>query len=469
MNATLVAELCDDEFEEHVLAYTPEQAGLYVHGINLNLPEFATYPGHLVDKFADEWGMKKVLYVMKDDIDQVKEFLDKVAETGNYDGRDTEGFVIRCQARDFEDGPYVDWFFKYKFEEPYLMYRQWRECTKALIAGKPPKYRKHEAVTKEYLDFARRQLVQNPCLAKSYNLNHGIIKMRDDFLAFRGTTGAEIIRQELKKGPVESKKADRNIVLVPIATIGCGKTTLALALVRLFGWGHFQNDNVKAKKGRPQIFADTISSLLITTPVTIADRNNHQKRERDQLITDVSKTVPDARFVALHYVHDRANYDGIRNATRKRVLDRGDNHQTIQAASKGSSEIIEIMEGFMHRFQPVDPSEPPDEFFDLIINLDPTVESRENLEVIVGQMFETYPALFQGKDMPTDVDMDAAIEWAMGDYKPDFKMDLSRNVGGGSNKARENMQRTEGQNVRKTSQQESKPKKAPRMEYFSVR
>jgi tRNA ligase len=472
MNATLVAELCDDDFEEHVLAYTPDQAGLYVHGINLNLPEFATYPGHLVDKFADEWGMKKVEYVMEDDINEVKKFLDKVAETGNYNGRDTEGFVIRCQAREGEDGPFVDWFFKYKFEEPYLMYRQWRECTRSLIAGKPPRYKKHEAITKEYLDFARRMFTQNPGLAKSYNANHGIIKLRDDFLAFRGTTGAEIIRQELEKGPVESKKATRNIVLVPVATIGCGKTTLALALVKLFGWGHYQNDNVKAKKGRGQIFADTISSLLVTNPVVIADRNNHQKRERDQIITDISKTVPDARFVALHYVHERSHYDSIRNATRKRVLDRGDNHQTIQAGTKGSGEIIEIMEGFMHRFQPVDPSDAPDDYFDLVINLDPTVESRENLEVIIGKMFETYPSLFEGKDMPTDVDMDEAIHWAMNDYQPDFKMDLSRNGGKqnlNNNQIRQNMQRNENSNGRKHTQQEAKPKKAPRMEYFSVR
>ncbi|KAJ4372873.1 tRNA ligase [Neocucurbitaria cava] len=476
MNATLVAELCDDDFEEHVLAYTPEQAGLYVHGLNLNLPEFATYPGHLVDKFADEWGMKKVMYVMEDDITKVKDFLDKVAETGNYDGRDTEGFVIRCQARECEGAPYVDWFFKYKFEEPYLMYRQWRECTKALIGGKPPRYKKHEAITKEYLDFARKKFVQNPGLAKAYNLNHGIIKLRDEFLQYRGTTGADIIRQELENGPVESKKADRNIVLVPIATIGCGKTTLGLALVKLFGWGHFQNDNVPGKKNRGQIFADTISSLLVTNPVVIADRNNHQKRERDQIITDISRTVPDARFVALHYVHDRSNYDNIRAATQKRVLDRGDNHQTIQAGSKGSGEIIQIMEGFMHRFQPVDPSEAPDDLFDLVINLDPTVDSRENLETIIGRMFETYPALFEGKEMPTDTDMDAAIEWAMTDYKPDFKMDLSK--GGSGNKSMQtmnhnqnlrNMQRNEGQNGRKQSQQEAKPKKAPRMEYFSVR
>ncbi|KAI4679510.1 hypothetical protein J4E81_010457 [Alternaria sp. BMP 2799] len=465
MNATLVAELCDDDFEEHVLAYTPEQAGLYVHGINLNLPEFATYPGHLVDKFAEEWGMRKVTYVMENDVKEVKKFLDKVAETGNYEGRDTEGFVIRCQARETEGAPYMDWFFKYKFEEPYLMYRQWRECTRALIAGKPPRYKKHEAITKEYLDFARRQFAQNQGLAKQYNANHGIIKMRDDFLKFRGTTGADIIRQEQLNGPVESKKADRDIVLVPIATIGCGKTTLALALVKLFGWGHFQNDNVKAKKGRGQIFADTISSMLVTNPVVIADRNNHQKRERDQIINDISKTVPDARFVALHYVHDRSNYDRIRQATQKRVLDRGDNHQTIQAGSKGRGEIVEIMEGFMHRFQPVDPSDKPDDLFDLVIDLDPTVDSRENLETIIAKMFETYPALFAGKEMPTDPDMDAAIQWAMNDYTPDFKMDLSQ---GNKNNQRGNQN---GQRAAHNQQNQPapKPKKAPRMEYFSVR
>jgi tRNA ligase len=177
----------------------------------------------------------------------------------------------------------------------------------------------------------------------------------------------------------------------------------------------------------------------------------------------------------LHYVHDRSNYDNIRDATRKRVLDRGDNHQTIQAGSKGPGEIIEIMEGFMHRFQPVDPSESPDEHFDLVINLDPTVDSRENLEVIIGRMFETYPALFEGQEMPTDTDMDAAIQWAMNDYTPDFKMDLSRGGGGNKgaqnfndNQIRQNLMRHDNNDSRKQSQPAAKPKKAPKMEYFSV-
>jgi tRNA ligase len=83
-------------------------------------------------------------------------------------------------------------------------------------------------------------------------------------------------------------------------------------------------------------------------------------------------------------------------------------------------------------------------------------------------MFETYPALFAGKDMPTDPDMDAAIQWAMNDYTPDFKMDLSNNKNDkrGNNQNQQNSQQRGANNQQA---QPAKPKKAPRMEYFSVR
>jgi tRNA ligase len=424
MNATAVAELCDDSFEEHVLAYSPENAGLYLHGINLNLPEFVTYPGHLVDKFADEWGFKKTMYVMMDDIMEVKRFLEGVAETGSYDGRDTEGFVIRCQARDGENLPWHDWFFKYKFEEPYLMYRQWRECTKAIIAGKPPKYKKHKKITDEYLQFARRKFAQNPKLTSEYQHNHGIISLRDAFLKERGLKGSDIIRQELEGGELGAGPVTNNVVLVPVATIGCGKTTVALALVKLFDWGHFQNDNIQGHQRRPQRFAAEICNSLNVYPVTIADRNNHQKRERQQIIDDVRRVVPAARFVALNYQHDRADYDRIRTVTRERVLNRGDNHQTIQAGSKGQDEIIGIMEGFLHRFQPIDESGAPDDAFDLVINLDVMTSSRENLETVISKMHTEYPSLFG--EMPSAQELDEAIEWALNEYRPDLKHDLSR-------------------------------------------
>lgn len=450
MNATAVAELCDDEFEEHVLAYNPETAGLYLHGINLNLPEFATYPGHLVDRFAADWGFKKTMYVVENDIGTVKSFLDKIAETGSYDGRETEGFVIRCQARENPESPWEDWFFKYKFEEPYLMYRQWRECTKAIIANKPPKFKKHTKITEEYLHFARKKLIENPALGQAYNQNHGIIKLRDDFLAARGLKGSDIIRQEMEGGEVSGDQVKDNVVLVPVATIGCGKTTLSLALCKLFGWGHIQNDNI-TKKPKPINFARGVCDGLTEYPVMVADRNNHQRRERKQIMDDVSRIVPDAKFVALHYVHDRGNYDQIRAAMRNRVLSRGDNHQTIHAGSKGQDEIVSIMEGFMHRFEPVNTERDPDDNFDHVIDLDVTSSSRENLETVVAYLNSTYPKLFGA--MPTAEDLDRAIEEALSDYKPDIKHEI-----GGSKRAVKQQQK----------QAEQRAQKPAKLEYFGV-
>ncbi|KAF2223145.1 RNA ligase-domain-containing protein [Elsinoe ampelina] len=457
-NITAVAELCDDEFEEHVLAYTPDQAGLYLHGVNLNLPEFATYPAHLVDKFAEDWGFKKTMHLIKDDIATVKSFLDDIADTGAYAGRDTEGFVIRCQARETPDSPWHDWFFKYKFEEPYLMYRQWRECTKAIISGKEPRINKHKEITQEYLRFAKEQLAKDPKLGRRYNQNHGIIELRDKFLKHIGVRGADLIKNEKEQEEQHKGEATRNVVLVPIATIGCGKTTVATALAKLFSWGHLQNDNIQGK-GRPARFAEGIREGLINYPVMIADRNNHQKRERKQLINDVGKTVHEAKFVALHYVHDRADYDYIRQKMRDRVFGRGDKHQTIHAGTKGPSEIIEIMEGFMYRFEPLDPTGDPDDMFDHVIDLDVAADSRQNLETVITSLSEHYPNLIP--TLPSSADMDYAISYAVNDYAPEIKHSV--NGSQYSNKAQKQAAKPQRQETYQQPKQ-----KPPKVEYFGV-
>ncbi|RVX71771.1 hypothetical protein B0A52_03955 [Exophiala mesophila] len=425
MNATAVGELCDDDFEEHVLEYPPDMAGLYLHGINFNLPEFATLSGPEVHEFADTWGFKKAQYVMIQTLDEVQSFLHKCAETGSWDGRDTEGFVVRCKLRGKNSQPAVDWFFKYKFEEPYLMYRQWREVTKAVIAGKPPKFKKHKQITEQYLLYARRQLAKDSTIGKLYNQNHGIIKMRDGFLAEIGQRGSDIIAREKEEEEGDGGDSPSNIVLVPIATIGCGKTTVASALVKLFGFGHIQNDNIEGQKGRPQRFADGITSSMADHKVVIADRNNHQRREREQIIRDVSRVIPQARFVALHYVHEPKNrmLQQIREVTRRRVLDRGDNHQTIRAGSKSQEEIIGIMEGFLHRFQGCDKNSAPDSEFDLVIDLDVAASSLDNLEHVITQLYNTYPGLLP-EDMPSHEDMQNAISFAL-DHEVATKHDLS--------------------------------------------
>lgn len=428
-NATAVAELCDDSFEEHILPYGQDRAGLFLHGINLNLPEFTTYPSQLVQEFAERWGFRKTDYLLKDDVGTVKNFLEKAAETGAWEGKDVEGFVIRCQARDGAAAPWHDWFFKYKFEEPYLMYRQWREVTKAIISGKPPRYKKHKILTDQYIQYARRQLAQNPSLGKSFVQNHGIIAMRNGFLKEKGLKGAGEARKAAEEGDETIEEVTKDIVLVPVATLGCGKTTVALALRKLFGWRHIQNDDFEmGKKDKPKRFAFAVHQALSQSPVVFADRNNHQKRERKQLIEDIVRLLPRAHFVALHYLHERPGvkrqdyHDRIRNVTRHRVLTRGDNHQTIQSSSKTEGQIISIMDGFMQRFEPVHGNGIPDEWFDAIIDLDVTVSSKENLKTVVTRLRELYPKLIP--TMPTEEEMDQALNAALHDYHANGKNNI---------------------------------------------
>ncbi|KAJ5893874.1 tRNA ligase [Penicillium taxi] len=424
MNATAVGELCDDSFEEHVLAYSPAAAGIYLHGLNYNVPKFATMSGEKVQQFADEWGFKKCKYETFTDIDTVSKFLEECSRTGTWDGRETEGFVVRCQLN--ENGTYNDWFFKYKFEEPYLMYRQWRECTKAIIAGRTPKIKKQVPITEMYLDFARKKFAQDPQLAESYMHGHGIISLRTEFLEERGLRGWDITAMKAEKqGPVTE-----GLVLAPIATLGCGKTTVAMALTSLFKWGHFQNDNLPQQKNKPKKFAAQISQALGEHKVVIADRNNHQRRERAQLMHDILQTIRNAKFVALNYVHEFRDIPNIKAVTRKRVLDRGDNHQSIRASSKANGETIKIMDGFLQRFESVDTSRDPDDGFDLVINLDVCASSLQNLETTIVALHNAYPSIVPS--IPSHEEMELAINQSI---SHEVKVDLSSSYHSNKTKA----------------------------------
>ncbi|PSR80013.1 tRNA ligase [Coniella lustricola] len=459
-NVTAVAELCDDDFEEHVLAYGPDKAGLYLHGMNVNVPEFVTYPSSLVHQFADDWGFRKVGVLSMDTIGQVKTFLDQCAETGAYEGRDVEGFVIRCKrSHDLDKVAPYDWFFKYKFEEPYLMYRQWRECTKAVIAQKPPRIRKHHQITKEYLTFATKRLAADPKLGQLYVQNHGIIALRDEFLAYKHMDGVAAAKWEELHGGPDGAMVDRNVVLVPIATIGCGKTTVAVALSKLFGFGHVQNDNITGQK-RPPRFTAAVLEQLETYPAVVADRNNAERRERRQIITDLKMQNGEVQIVALNFVHD--DLSKIRQVTMDRVFSRGDNHQTIQAATD-PAKVKGIMENFLHRFEPLDASKNPDDGFHAVIHLDPAAGSRKNLETVVTELHKQYPSLIE--TMPSAEEMDRAVEDALNEYKPD----LRHKIGGGGSGSGGN---GNGKNKNKDQQNNHAPaakttKKKP-LEYMSI-
>ncbi|KAM3537984.1 hypothetical protein ARSEF1564_009088 [Beauveria bassiana] len=445
-NVTAVAELCDDAFEEHILAYGPEDAGLYLHGLNVNVPEFITYPSTAVQQFAEDWGFRKTNYIVFEDVNKVKDFLEEAAITGAHDGRDVEGFVIRCRMSGSPDNiPFQDWFFKFKFEEPYLMYRQWRECTKALIMGKPPKFKKHVAITEEYLLYAKKRLATNPGLAKLYNQNHGIIALRNEFLDYKNIKGSDAANMD-QSDAIVMAEITKDVVLVPIATIGCGKTTLALALKELFGWGHIQNDNISGK-GRPPRFTKAVLAQLEEHPVVFADRNNAQRHERKQIIFDTKTQHESVKLVCLNFRHDQESLEELRQVTRDRVIQRGDNHQTIHAASD-QDKFLGVMDGFLGRFETCSPFTRPDDGFDAFIDLDPIAGSRKNLSTVVTRLHEIFPNIV--KELPKAEELDKALESALG-FKPDFRHDIPDRKG--------------RQPAKQQQKKENKPKE---LEYMSI-
>lgn len=458
LNATAVGELCDDTFEEHVLAYPPERAGIYLHGLNLNVDKFTTYPSAAVEKFAKMFGFLPTPYVVRQTAAELRTFLETCAETGTWNGMEVEGFVVRTKAQLDKEHPdvYSDYFFKYKFEEPYLMYRQWREVTRAYLTGKPRSdivIKKHPYYTNKYLDFVIPLLSRDEDLANSYRESHGIIKVRQMFLDKVGISGTAMVAKEEEEQPAE-KDLEPKYILVPVSTIGCGKTTVAVALQALFPeWGHVQNDDI-VKRPKPINFARLCMEAVryYRTNVVIADRNNSERRERAQVFSDMNRFVNTGTRNVYICLSFRSNF-GIGgetaeawDLTTQRVFGRGDNHQSISAATDDRAKVTAIMKNFVTRFQPVDPQREPDSQFDCIIDLTTQGKnsSRTNLETIVRTLHKKYPEIVP--QMPTKDQLDAAFEKALA-YVPE-----KRGIFG-----------TSGSNDKATAAK----KKSPR--YFAIR
>lgn len=182
-NWTAVAELCDDSFEEHVLPYSAEKTGLHLHGINESTKLFKTMPPSIVDAFAEEWGFIVTASTVLNTIPEVKAFTEEVSKTGQWQGEALEGFVVRTTVSEPPTGgkskdntgpgasPYAagsSFFFKVKFDEPYMMYRDWREVTKVLLStkgplseAKIPKSKMKRAETNAYVAWVKGEIVQD--------------------------------------------------------------------------------------------------------------------------------------------------------------------------------------------------------------------------------------------------------------------------------------------------------------------
>lgn len=434
-NITLAMELCDDTFEEHILSYSGREAGLYLHGINFNTIDFKTYPITEVEKFAEIWGFKVVKSLTIDSFDQLMKFLKDVEALGTWNGREIEGFVVRCG--NITNDKSSDYFFKFKFEQPYLLYRNFREVTKKMLdenCHKPvneilKRFKSDKFIIAKYIEFVKEYFEKYPEKRQAYLEGYGIIELRKLFLNSLGLSdisGMNLldINQELAT-MVDQEKACNKYVIIPIATIGCGKTTIAYTLKELFDWGHVHNDNISNNKQKNQLVKLSLEALT-EKPLVIVDRNNHQKRERKQLFdqfydlkVDYLSSNDNLVFIGLNFIPDTVDSQEIDMVTYDRIAKRGDNHQSIKNDTDPQL-AKKVMKGFISRFQPVDSHSGPDTEFDTIIDVDFRADTFVGIKGILSKLQAEFPDLIQQLGgLPDDEAIKGAITKSL-EYKPTF-------------------------------------------------
>ncbi|KAI9031679.1 RNA ligase-domain-containing protein [Phycomyces nitens] len=177
-NITLVAELCDDAFEEHVLEYEPSNRGLYLHGINYNTMEYHTIPIDTVRQVAIAFGLFPPEYVQLPNIQSVKDMCQEMQDTHRFLDRQVEGVVVRCKkgGKDFQ--------LKIKDEE-YLQFREYREVTTFTLMSQDKKkgrtlWKRYEK-TSDYIEWLENMIQEDPERFKDYQKKKGIIAIRKEF------------------------------------------------------------------------------------------------------------------------------------------------------------------------------------------------------------------------------------------------------------------------------------------------
>ncbi|KAI8343249.1 RNA ligase-domain-containing protein [Chlamydoabsidia padenii] len=169
---TLVAELCDDSFEEHIIPTTIP--GLYLHGINYNtITALHTLPMTTVQHVARHFGFHPIQAHTVQDIFTLRSNLSAMNEN------ESEGIVIRCGMDS------VDYFFKVKYDM-YLMYREYRQVTLAILGGLDKNKNKKKLKirfdkTLYYIHWLHDRLMDHPEWFEGYLNNKGIVAVRKAF------------------------------------------------------------------------------------------------------------------------------------------------------------------------------------------------------------------------------------------------------------------------------------------------
>lgn len=202
---------------------------------------------------------------------------------------------------------------------------------------------------------------------------------------------------------------------------------MANALTEIFGFAHTQSDDVQAKQTKKQFLAN-ISKLLKTETVVIADRNNHQRlHRRDVADAAANKALTNHRVrkIALAFTVSKVAGNLVHNTCADRIAHRGERHQSLRADTETMAHEA-VLSKFLTEFETFDPvmNGDSDGRYDDVIEVDPCLEAKPMLDLIVQRLTELMPDLV----VPASKAMDAALEKALS-YDPAIRKESKLGVG----------------------------------------
>ncbi|KZV91257.1 hypothetical protein EXIGLDRAFT_615876 [Exidia glandulosa HHB12029] len=362
-NWSLVCELCDDSFEEHVLEVPVESSGLHLHGINKRQVVFCTECPDVVHAFALEWGFFPTPYETFDDMLSVNAYISDLTSPGKWKGPPIEGFVVRTKVAPVANTPDArslehpvpriplpagqPLFVKIKFSEPYLLYRALREITKCVLQKRPVTHFVTMAnglfhgplpVTRAYAGWITKRIHEDRSSFKGIALGHGIHATRNLFFQWSRTeAGQEALHDEELRWRTEVYSplppvANQHWIIVFVGPPGCGKTALSVALAHLFGFKHVQYDKIKAKR-KKTVKANFLGMMKMWSAkqvTVLADASSSLRKHRRDIRDAATSTHPVAKVMAFHWALRAVSTDVMSRTLSRRVgLSEDDARKTV--------------------------------------------------------------------------------------------------------------------------------------------
>ena len=171
-------------------------------------------------------------------IPEVREFVEEISRSGTWNGKALEGFVVHTTIRtpptDGKAGtdmspypPGSSFFFKFKFDKPYMMYRNWHEIAKLLLLrGKGAKFLKNEMKLPEikiHVKWVQREIQNHPKLFEGYSKGHGIISTCEQSLEWLETEEGKKGKKQVEADEEVKRTSDKTYgktIIIPIAVPG---------------------------------------------------------------------------------------------------------------------------------------------------------------------------------------------------------------------------------------------------------